>query len=218
MVRDRFMGEPGDRLEIAADIVWPPRRAVVRLEVKHHGKRSYDHGLALLGAAQLLLRAQAVGVRAKGRVEKRLLQASLSLDLLGLLEQVDEHRDLGAQNDRVNWLEHIVDSAHRVSTKLVLGLLVHCGQEDNRYALGLVAAADDLSGLITVHPGHVDVEQDDRELAFQEMAKRFLARAGRDHLSKVLEDAGYCEQVPLIVVDQQHARFIRPVAGTIVLA
>jgi len=60
----------------------------------------------------------------------------------------------------------------------VLGLLVDRRQEDDRDALGLLAAADDLGGLITVHPGHVDVEQDDREFALEQVTKGLLAGAG----------------------------------------
>ena len=64
LARDLFERKTGDRLEIAADIVRPSWRAVVRLEVEDHRERFDDHGLALLGAAQLLLRAQ-VGRRSR---------------------------------------------------------------------------------------------------------------------------------------------------------
>ena len=113
----------------------------------------------------------------------------LALDLLGLGEQIDEHGDLGPQHDRVDRLEHIVDRAHRVAAQQMLGFLVHRRQEDDRDALGLVAAADDLGGLVAVHAGHVDVEQDDRELALEQVPQRLLAGPREHDVAEILEDA-----------------------------
>jgi hypothetical protein len=73
-------------------------------------------------------------------------------------------------------------------------------------SLGLVAAADDLRSLVAVHPRHVDVEQDDRELAFQQVPERLLAGSRGYHLAKILEDALHREQIALVVVDQEDAR------------
>ena len=76
-------------------------------------------------------------------------------------------------------------------------------------------AADDLGGLVAVHPGHVDVEQDDRELALQQVAQRLLARSGDDDLGDVLEHGRMREQVALVVVDDQHPRALgRPRPAT----
>ena len=112
----------------------------VRLEIQHHRKRLDDRCLALLGAAQLLLGPETLGVRPQICIEQRLLLPRLALDLLGLGEQIDEHRDLGAQNDRVDRLEDIIDRAHRIAAQQMLGFLVHRRQEDDRDALGLLAA------------------------------------------------------------------------------
>jgi hypothetical protein len=49
----------------------------------------------------------------------------LALDLLGLLEQVDEHGDLRTEDDRVDRFENIVDGAHRITAQQMLGLLVN---------------------------------------------------------------------------------------------
>ena len=117
-------------------------------------------------------------------IEQGLLLPRLALDLLRLREQVDEHRDLRAQHDRVDRLEHIVDRAHRIAAQQMLGFLVDRRQEDDRNALGLLAVADDLGGLITVHSGHVDVEQDDREFALQEVPKRLLAGARGNNFAR----------------------------------
>ena len=86
--------------------------------------------------------AKPLRVRLDGGVEQRLFLPRLALDLLRLLEQVDEHRDLRAQNDRLDRLEDIVDGAHRIAAHQMLGFLVHRRQEDDRNALGLLAAAD----------------------------------------------------------------------------
>src|SRR5205085_9617021 len=94
------------------------------------------------------------------------------------------------------------------AAQLVLGFLVDRRQKDDRDALGLVAPANDLGGLVTVHAGHVDVEQDDRELAFEEVAKRLFPRTGKDHLTEVLQHGRGREQVALIIVDQKHPRTI----------
>jgi hypothetical protein len=63
--------------------------------------------------------------------------ARLALDLAGHREQVDEHADLGAQHDRLDRLEDIVDRAHRIAADQMLVLLVDRRQEDDRDALGL---------------------------------------------------------------------------------
>ena len=102
-------------------------------------------------SAQFLLDAQPLGIGAQIGVEQRLLVLGLALDLLRHREQVDENRDLGAQHDRVDRFEHIIDRAHRIAAHQMLGFLVHRREEDDRDALGLLAAADDLGGLVAVH-------------------------------------------------------------------
>ena len=167
--------EPGDGLKVAAHIARNARTRVIGLQIEHHRQRLDDCRLALLGAAKLLLRAQPLGIGAQVGVEQSLLVPRLALDLLRFLEQLDEHRDLGLQDDRIDRLEHIIDRAHRIAAQQMLGFLIDRRQEDDRDALGLVAAADDLGGLIAVHAGHVDVEQDDREFALEEVPERFFA-------------------------------------------
>ena len=56
-------------------------------------------------------------------------------------------------------------------------------------------------------PGHEDVEQDDRELALEQVAQRLLARRRRRPTSaEILEHGADREQIALVVVDDQHAR------------
>ncbi len=91
----------------------------------------------------------------------------------------------------------------------MLIVLVDRGQEHDRDALGLLAGADQLGGLIAVHAGHVDVEQDDREFALEEMAQRLLPGIGEHDLGDILDHRGHREQVARIVVHHQHARLGR---------
>jgi hypothetical protein len=84
--------------------------------------------------------------------------------------------------------------------------LVHRRQEDDRDALALLALADDLCGLVAIQPGHIDIEQDDRELALEQVTQRLLARLGRDDLANILQHRADREEVLLVVIDDQHAR------------
>ncbi len=168
----------------------------------------------MIAACRCSARRSSCSARSRSALARRFSSSSacsccaLRSISFGLGEQVDEHRDLGAKHDRIDRLEHIVDRAHRIAAHQMLGFLVDRRQEDDRDALGLLARADDLGGLVAVHPGHVDVEQDDRELAPEQLAQRFLARIGDDHLADFLEHGRDREQVALVIVDDQHARAI----------
>ena len=214
LLGDIFEQEAGDRLEVAAHIVRAALLGFIRFEVEHHRQGLDDRRLSLLGAAQLLLGVKPLGIGAKVRVEQRLLVPCLALDLLRLFKEIHEHRDLRPQDDRVDRLEHIVDRAHRITPEQMLGFLVDRRQEDDRNALGLITVADDLGGLIAVHSGHVDVEQDDGELAFQQVPKGFLARPREHDFADVLEHRRDREQIALVIVDQKHARAIGSGAAT----
>jgi hypothetical protein len=181
-----------------------PRARVELCEIEDDRQRFYDRRLALLGEAKLPLDAQPLGIGAQVRVEQRLFLPGLALDLLGHGEQVDEHRHLGLEHDRIDRLEHIVHRAHRIAAQQMLALLVHRGEEDDRHALGLLARADDLRGLIAVDAGHIDIYQDHRELAPKELAQRFLARIGDDDVGDVLEYRTDREQIALVIVDDEH--------------
>jgi hypothetical protein len=176
------------------------------IEVEDDRQRLDDRALALLGEPQFLLDPEPLGIGAEIGVEQGLLLPRLALDLAAHREQVDEHRHLRAQHDRLDRLEHIVDRAHRIAADEMLGLLVDRRQEDDRDALGLLAVADDLGGLVAVHAGHVDVEQDDRELVLEEVAQRLLAGPRLDHLADILEHGADGEKVALVIVDDEDAR------------
>ena len=90
--------------------------------------------------------------------------------------QLDEHLDLGAQHLRHHRRQDVVDRAERVAAR-GLHLVGVGGDEDDRRVRRALVLADQRGGLEAVDVGHVDVEQDHRELALQHLAQRLGARA-----------------------------------------
>ena len=125
-------------------------------------------------------------------------------DLDRLLPELDEDGDLGAEDQRVERLHQVVDGAGAVAAEDVLGVLRDRGQEEDRDVLRPLPLLDQLGGLEAVHPRHLDVEQDRRELVVQQPPQRLLARRGADEIGvERLEDRLEREQVLGPVVDQQ---------------
>src|SRR4051794_34060664 len=124
-----------------------------------------------------------------------------------LLVEVDEHAHLRAQHVRVERLKEVVDGADRVAAEDLLALLVDGGQEDDRDVLRALALLDQLGGLESVHPRHLDVEQNHGEVVVQQAAQRLLAR-GRAHgpQAERLQHRLEGQQVLGLVVDEQDAR------------
>ena len=132
-------------------------------------------------------------------------QLGLRADLLVLLPQLDEDVDLRAQDLRVERLEDVVDRADLVPAEDVAILLREGGQEDNRDHARALALLDHLGDLEAVEVGHLDVEQDDREVvAVEQDAQRFRARSRVHELvAERLEDRAQRDQVLRAVVDEQ---------------
>ena len=66
---------------------------------------------------------------------------------------------------------------------------------------------DDRGRFDAVHPGHLHVHEDERELAVQKLTKRVFAGDDADHLlTQRREDRLEREQVGLMVVDHQDPR------------
>lgn len=90
--------------------------------------------------------------------------------------QIDEDLHLAAEHLGYHRREDVVDGAERVSAGRLH--LVGVGRhEDDRRMRGPVVLTDERSGLEAVDVGHVDVEQDDRELVAQHFPQRVVARA-----------------------------------------
>src|SRR3546814_15702226 len=88
----------------------------------------------------------------------------------------------------------------------MLGFLVDGREEDDWDALRLLAVADDLGGFVAVHSRHVDVEQDDREFALQEMDKRLLARGRRHAVGAIPQHRTYGETGAQVIAEAPPAR------------
>ena len=84
--------------------------------------------------------------------------------LLLELVELDEHLDLAAQDLRQDRRQDVVHRAERVALGR-LHLVGVGGDEDDRRVRRLLVLADERRGFQPVDVRHVDVEQDDRELA-----------------------------------------------------
>ena len=147
-------------------------------------------------------------------------QLALAPQLLVLLVQLDEDRDLRAQDLGIERLEEIVDGAGRVAPEDVARVLADRGEEDDRDRARALPLLDQLRRLEAVEVRHLDVEEDHGEVVAQQLPERVLTRM-RPHevLAERLEDRLEREQVLGRVVDEQqvgralsHAS-PRPVSG-----
>ena len=64
------------------------------------------------------------------------------------------------------------------------------GEEDDRDVASSRTLTDQGGGLEAVHPGHVDVEENEGELLAEEVAQRFPAGCGRDYVLAQLGQEG----------------------------
>ena len=126
--------------------------------------------------------------------------------LLHLVE-LDEHLHLAAQHVGAHRREDVVDRAERVALRGLHLVGVGRDEDDGRVRRFLVLP-DELRRLQAVDVGHVDVEQDHRELAVQHLAQRLGARAHHDEvLPELLENAAEDQQLLGQVVDDQDVGF-----------
>ena len=142
------------------------------------------------------------------------LDVAQLLLLLGdapLLEiQVDEHLHLGAQDRRLERLEHVVDRANRIPLKDVLVVLADRGEEDDRDVLRALAGLDRLRRLEAVDARHLHVEKDDGEILIEQAAKRIGAgRRPHETLSERLENGLEREKILPAVVDEEDVDRLR---------
>ena len=123
--------------------------------------------------------------------------------LLVLAEELEEDGDLRLQDGGVDGRRDVVDRAERVAARGAF-LVAVGGDEDDRRVLRALALADQLRGLEAVHVGHVDVEEDQRELAAQEPAQGVAAGRGLHDVDADLAEHDR-EREPLLgpVVDEE---------------
>jgi hypothetical protein len=149
------------------------------------------------------MRAIPIGAQSNGRAQELLVAA----DLPRRVVEVEEDLDLRPQQVRVVRLEDVVDRAGLVAAVDVVALLGDRRDEDDRDVARLLAALDVLGGLEAVELGHLDVEQDERELVVQQPAQRLLARRDADQAARQrLEHGLERQQVLRPVVDEQDVR------------
>jgi len=152
--------------------------------------------------------------RALGSLARRLLLGErdallgLVLRLLGEQEQVDEHAHFRAQHLGHDGGGDVVDRAEGVALRRAQLVRVVGGDEDDRDVRRALAAADQGRRLEPVEARHVDVEQDQREVAREDVAQRLLAgRRREDVLAEILEDRLDDQQFVRAVVYDQYIRF-----------
>ncbi len=83
------------------------------------------------------------------------------------------------------------------------------GDENDGGMSGFPASTNEPGGFQAIHPGHVDIKQDDREFALQHLAQRIRSGPGSDDvLTQFLQDGLQHEQLLGEIVDDQDANLV----------
>ena len=129
----------------------------------------------------------------------------LAPQLRALAIQVDEDLHLALDRIGVERLVEEVDRSVLVALERVVELLAGGADENDRQVLGARHAADQLRELEAVHAGHLDVEDRQRELVFEQQRQRLLAGGSLVDAVAVVPDRGLQGQQVLgeIVDDQE---------------
>ncbi len=129
-----------------------------------------------------------------------------------LAVELDQHRDLAAQDLRHHRDVHVVDGAGLVALEPVELGDVHAGHEDDRRGFEARMVVDQRRGLEAVHARHLDVEQHHREFLLHERFERLEAGVHRHQVvPQRLEDRAVGQQARRLVVDQQDVGGVVPV-------
>ena len=130
----------------------------------------------------------------------------LLLDGAGLLVEGHEHRHLRPQHLGLERLGQVVDRPRLVAPQLVLGLPADGGEEDDGDVGAAGPALDQPGRLVAVHPRHLDVEQDHREVVDEHLAEGVGAGGGPGDVDvEGLEGGLQGEEVVGPVVDDEDA-------------
>ena len=106
----------------------------------------------------------------------------LGRELRTFCVQVDKHRHFRFQDVGVHRLGDVINRPHFVTPGYRLRVVGRRGEENNGGVTGTPELADQCGGFETVHFGHPDVQQNDRELGFQNLSQRLLSRPDRYHV------------------------------------
>ncbi len=121
-----------------------------------------------------------------------------------LAMQFGQHHDLAAQDLRDHRHHHVVHRAQLVAAQAIHVGDIHRGDENDRGFLETRVLVDHAGGLKPVHPGHVDVQQDQRVVVLHQAAQSFDTGAGIDQfLAQGLQDRAVGQQPAGLVIDQQ---------------
>jgi hypothetical protein len=161
--------------------------------------------------ARLRQEVRALRVRFGGRTRR--LGGSERDPLVGMAAQpslgqvqVDEHPDFRAQHLGDDRRQDVVDRAERIAADR-LHLVGVGGDEDDRRVRRALVLADQRRRLEAIDVGHVDVEQDRRELGLQDVPESLRAGASTDEVvRRMLEHRLEDQQLLVEVVDDEDAR------------
>src|SRR5205814_4238542 len=103
-------------------------------------------------------------------------EGGLSVAELPLLVQLDEDGALRTQHVRVERLQEVVDRTGGVAAKDLLLVRRDGGEEDDRDRSRPLALFDQRRGLEAVEPGHLHVQQDQRDLIDEQSAQSLFSR------------------------------------------
>ena len=130
----------------------------------------------------------------------------LSFYLLGFSKKIDKDRDLRPQNFRNNRRKNVIDRADRVTTRDVRLRVVYRADENDRRRLGAWALPNQRRRFEAVHHRHIHVEQDHREILFEQTTQRLLSRTRADDiLFQVGENRFVGQHLVGSIVDNQDA-------------
>src|SRR4029077_12965218 len=121
-----------------------------------------------------------------------------------LAEKLDKDLDLRAQDLRDHRYRHVVHGAHFVTAQAVDVGQQDRRNEDQRRLLEARMVADHRGELEAVDVGHVNVDENDGDVIFEEELER-LGRVARAQqiFADVLENSAIGEQFRRLIVDEQ---------------
>ena len=192
-----------ERLEHLAVLRHPARddrpaedRVERRPELVGHGREE----LVLCGARDL-------GLVASGPLALERLRELLDAKAISLPEEVDEGLHAGAEHLDVERLRDVVGAPCRVPVPHVELVPVDGREEDDRQLHPVRRLTEAPGDLEAVHPRHLHVEEDDREVVFPHAANGLLPRLCLDHLHvERFEDRTERDEVRGRVVDDENLR------------
>src|SRR5947209_4753548 len=102
----------------------------------------------------------------------------LRLELRALAVQIDEHRHLRLQDVDIYRLQNVVHRPDFVPSEDRLSVFENSSEENDGGVTGTLELADQRGGFETVHFGHANVEQNEREVGFENLSQCLLPRPG----------------------------------------